>query len=148
MITLSTELQRIRGLNEVFLKKLKKLEIVTVRDILFHFPTRYDDFSRVIPIAELRPNQSATIRGTVQTVSVRHTWRRHMALVEAVITDATGGIKAVWFNQPYVAKILHEGEEINLAGKVSASKDEGIYFSNPAYEPVRRGEELKHTAGL
>ncbi len=147
MITLATELSRIRGLTPTFLAKLGKLGIRTVKDLVFHFPSRYEDFSKIIPIAQLTPNEPATVRGTVRTVDVRRTWRRKMTVTEAVVTDATGGVKAVWFNQPYVGKILRPGAEVNLAGKVAAGNG-ASYLSNPSYELVRSGAPMRHTGGL
>ncbi len=147
MITLTTELSRIRGLSPSFIGKLAKLEIITVRDLLFHFPTRYEDFSRVVQIAELQPNQPATIRGTIRKLELRRTWKKRMLLTEAVIADETGGVKAIWFNQPYIVKALRVGMPVNLAGKV-ATGDEGVYLSNPSYELARSEGEARHTAGL
>ena len=63
---LNTELVKIDGIGPKFIPKLAKLNIKTVKDLLWHFPFRYDDFSKVIPIAELKPNQPATIQGTVK----------------------------------------------------------------------------------
>jgi len=147
MITLSTELGKISGVAEKFLAKLEKLGIKTVRDLLWHFPFRYDDFSRVVKISELKLNQTATIRGMVKKVAVRRTWKRKMFLIEALLVDETGGIKAVWFNQPYIAQILKPGRMASFAGKVTMS-DEEVYMSNPAYELISSGGEAKHTAGL
>ena len=147
MITLATELQQIRGLSPTFLAKLTRLGIRTVRDIIFHFPTRYEDFSKVVAIAALMPGQATTIRGTVRTVELRRTWKKRMLLTEAVVSDETGGVKAIWFNQPYIAKILKPGMAVNLAGKVVTSGGD-TYLSNPSYEPVRWNAETRHTAGL
>ncbi|MDP3901606.1 MAG: DEAD/DEAH box helicase, partial [bacterium] len=148
MFKLDTELAKISGIGQKFLGKLAKLQIKTVRDLLWHFPFRYEDFSKIVKIEDLQINQSATIRATVQKISVRRTWRKHMLIVEAILVDETGGIKAIWFNQPYVAQVLKNGIEANFAGKVTAS-DEEIYLSNPAYEVVRGiNTETKHTAGL
>ena len=124
MITLETELARINGLGERFLKNLAKLGLVTVRDLLWHFPYRYDDFSSVIPIAQLEAGTTATVSGIIQSISARQTWRRHMVLVEAVIEDESGNIRAVWFNQPYLAKVLRQGMRVRCAGKVASDDGE------------------------
>ena len=146
MITLEIELSRIRGLSPNFITKLTRLKI-TVKDLLWHFPYRYDDFSITVNIADLNVGQSATVSGIIKKVEMRRTWRRRMILVEAIVADHTGGIKAVWFNQPYIGKILRPGLRANLAGKVALQNGE-IYLSNPAYEPLRLASETKHTAGL
>ncbi len=147
MLKLDTELAKIRGIGEKFLSRLTKLEIKTVKDLLWHFPFRYEDYSKIYKIAELEPNQSVTVRGAVAKISLRRTWRKKMVIVEALITDETGGIKAIWFNQPYVAQTLRMGQIANFAGTVSLS-DGSPYLSNPVYEITRGTNETKHTAGL
>ena len=147
MIRLETELRIIKGINEKFLAKLDKLKIKTVRDLLWHFPFRYDDFSTVVNIGDLKINQAATIRGVVRKVSLRRSWRRKFVIIEALVADETGGIKAIWFNQPYIAKILRAGLRVNFAGKVVLSNDE-LVMQSPAYEPTGSTTETKHTAGL
>lgn len=147
MLKIETELAKIRGIEEKFLKRLKKLEINSVRDLLWHFPSRYEDFSKVVKIEELQINQAATICAEVKKISIRRSWRRNMVIIEALLADETGGIKAIWFNQPYIARILRVGEEANFAGKITASDDE-VYFSSPTYELVRGKNETKHTARL
>lgn len=147
MITLETELAKIKGIPPRFLVKLEKLKIKNVRDLLWHFPFRYDDFSQVVKIANLKINQSATIRGIVKQVSMRRSWRRRMAIIEALIADETGGIKAIWFNQPYIAKTLQAGRRANFAGKVTFSNEE-LCLQSPTYELLTNSTEAKHTAGL
>jgi len=146
MITLETKLSDIRGLSPAFIKKLEKLKLFTIKDLIWHFPFRYDDFSKIANISELALNQPATVTGVIKKMDSRRTWRKKMVVVEAVIADDTGGVKAVWFNQPYVAKILRVGERVNFAGKLISSGNE-VYFSNPEYEIIRLGD-IKHTAGL
>src|SRR3989344_2529967 len=147
MIRLDTELKNIKGINEKFLAKLDKLNIITVRNLLWHFPFRYDDFSTVVKIADLKINQAATIRGVVRKVSLRRSWRRKFVIIEALVADETGGIKDIWFNQPYIGKILRAGLRVNFAGKVVLSNDE-LVMQSPAYEPTGSTTETKHTAGL
>src|SRR3989344_3983498 len=152
MINLSTDLSQIREIPVKFLTKLSKLKIKTVQDLLWHFPFRYEDFSRIIPIAELSPNQPATIQGVVQKISQRRTWKKQLTIIEAVISDESGGVKAIWFNQPYIAQILRPGTRANFAGKLVQNKD--TYLASPAYE-ITSSRSLagssfgpKHTAGL
>lgn len=147
MLKLDTVLAKIRGIGPKFIIKLDKLGIKTVKDLLWHFPFRYEDYSKIYKISELEPNQAVTIRGVVQKVDLRRTWRKKMMIVEAVIADETGGIRAVWFNQPYVAQTLRIGSQANFAGKVSWG-DDSLYLSNPAYEVLRGTTETRHTAAL
>lgn len=147
MITLQTELKKINGISAKFLTTLKKLGIVTVRELLWHFPSRYEDFSRVVKIAELENGQTATVQGIVQDVSVRRSYRRNMYIIEALIADETGEIKAVWFNQPFIARALRIGSAVNFAGKVTLGDDD-LQLSSPTYEVLHSDADIKHTAGL
>jgi ATP-dependent DNA helicase RecG len=150
---LNTELSKISGITPKFVGKLAKLKICTVRDLLWHFPFRYDDFSKIIPIAELLPNQPATIHGVVQKIGLRRTFKKHLVLVEAIIVDESGGVRAVWFNQAYLLKTLKPGTQANFAGKIIESKSD-LYLSNPVYE-VTSSHGIsgaisgpRHTAGI
>lgn len=148
MITLDTHLVNISGITPRFLLRLKKLKIQTVKDLLGHFPARYEDFSTVYQIADLQPNQTATIQGVIQDTSLRRSWRRGMTIFEAWIGDKTGSMRAVWFNQPYLSNVLRRGRMVNLAGKVIFSEND-MYISNPAYEIITsKNFKAKHTASL
>lgn len=147
MLKLNTELAKINGIGQKFLTHLEKLKIKTVKDLLWHFPFRYDDFSSVVKIADLKINQAATVRGVVKKIAMRHSWRRKIAIIEALIADETGGIKAIWFNQPYIVKVLQPGRRVNFAGKVVLSNEE-VYLQSPAYELVGETTQTQHTAGL
>jgi len=146
-------LSLLRGLTPRFLKLLQKLGIETARDLLWHFPARYEDFSQIYKIAELEPGQHATVRGVIENVKSRRTWQRHIALVEAEISDDSGTIRAVWFNQPYLASALRPGRIANFAGKVSMSDEGELYLSHPAYELIGNQKsdirsQTMHTARL
>ncbi|MDP1688977.1 MAG: ATP-dependent DNA helicase RecG [bacterium] len=146
MLKLTTPLSEISGIPDKFLKRLAKLGIKTAKDLLWHFPTRYEDFSKIYSIDELIPGQQATIQGQIEKVSIRRTWKRQMLIAEAHIADQTGVIRAVWFNQPYIANTLRRGMLANFAGKVQEDDGE-LYLSSPAYERVRNAEP-NHTARL
>jgi len=150
---LNTELNKISGIGPKFIPKLNKLGIKTAKDLLWHFPFRYDDFSKISPIAELVPNKPATIHGVVQKIGLRRTFRKKLVLVEAIIVDETGGVRAMWFNQAYLLKTLKPGTKANFAGKIIESKGD-VYLSNPVYE-VTSSHGIsgsisgpRHTAGL
>ena len=149
MLTLDLPLSQIRGIAPKFIARLKKLKIQTVKDLLWHFPSRYDDFSTIYKIADLQPNQVATVRGVIHDTSMRRSWRRGMTIFEAWVGDETGTTRAVWFNQPYLRNILRRGRTVNFSGKVVFS-DEDLYLSNPAYEIVTsdKRQETRDTGRL
>ncbi len=149
-LPLVTPLSGIRGIGPGFLKRLEKLGITTIKELLWHFPARYEDFSKIYKISELEPGQHATIQGAIEDVGLRRTWKKHITIVEATIADESGSIKAIWFNQPYLLNSLKPGRVANFAGKISVSDDGEIYLSHPAYELLasNRRQETRHTARL
>ena len=149
MTSLATPLSQLRVIGPKYLKKLKSLGIETVKDLILHFPFRYEDFSKVIPISDLGVNEAATVQGTVRDISVKQTWKRRMFITEASIHDNTGVVRAIWFNQPFIASILRRGSLVNLAGKIGYD-DDSFFFSNPVYEIItaERKDSPRHTARL
>jgi len=146
-MNLSTPIENIPRIGPVFQKKLKKLGIKTVQDLLFHFPRRYEDFSNLIPISKVKINEICTVYGKILGIETKRTWKRRMFLTESVIEDKTGAIKATWFNQPYLTKTLRKGDNVFLSGKVTISKN-GVYLSNPIYEKGDLSSSLTHTGRL
>lgn len=140
-------IEKLKGVNPRLLRRLHHLGIKTIRDLLFHFPFRYDDFSNVRKIRELKIGELATIYGRLADIKAVRAWKRRMNLAEAVVEDETGRIRVVWFNQGYLADTLHAGETLALSGKLAKSP-KGAYLANPAYERLGRKKELMHTAGL
>ncbi len=137
MVTPQTLLSSLPRVTPKYLKALKKLGLFTVRDLFWHFPFRYDDYSAVSPISKISSGETATICGKIIKSKTVRTWKRKMTITEIEIRDDSGKVKAVWFNQPYLAEQLTEGKSIRVSGKISDGK-EGIYFSNPAWEMAAR----------
>ena len=118
---------------------LKKLGIKTVRDLLYHFPVRYGDTSEMKNIAGLVHGETAVVFGKISGLKTSRGFRTKIAMAEGWIEDDTGKIKAVWFNQPYLAKMTAEGAFVRLEGKISERKKNGeLYFSNPKIETVHK----------
>jgi ATP-dependent DNA helicase RecG len=141
----NTPLSAIPLITPYYLVRLKKLGIITVRDLLFHFPNRYEDYSVIRKIDDLVPDERATICGMVASFKSGRTFRKNMLLAEATITDESGSIRIIWFNQKFVAQTVKTGMEIRISGKISADK-KGLLFSNPAFERAERDET--HTGRL
>lgn len=114
-------------------KALAKLGIVTVYDLLYHFPARYTDISKVSSIANLVVGETATIVAKVLKAETKKAWKRKIPMAEATLEDATGKIKAIWFNQAYIAKMLPMNSTVALTGRVTESKS-GIYLANAEFD--------------
>ena len=115
-ISLQTPIEEISSFGRKLSPYLKKLQIETVKDLLFYFPFRYEDFSQIIAISELQPHQRTTVKGTVELIKSYRSPKRRKLITEAIVSDKTGRIKVIWFNQSFVAKILRQGDEVYLAG--------------------------------
>ncbi|MHB1330828.1 MAG: ATP-dependent DNA helicase RecG [Minisyncoccota bacterium] len=123
-------------------KALKRLGVVTVEDLLYHFPTRYGDTAEVTNIASLRKGDTATIFGKISGLKTKKAWKKKIPMSEAKVSDGSEEIKIVWFHQPYLAHMLFEGSNVRVEGKVSErgslSRQGGgeLYLSNPKVENI------------
>ena len=145
-MNLSTPLTKTRKIDTKRQRALKKLGLVTIQDLLFYFPKRYDDFSTITSINKLHLDESATIRGQVKAINTSRTPRRRMMITEAVVSDDTGSIKAVWFNQPYLTKSLPVGVYAVFHGKVESGYQTKWQMTSPVFE--RYKEDSVHTGRI
>ncbi len=151
MLSLNDPVEKISRVGgPVYLKKLHQLGVKTVRDLLFYFPRRYDDFSNLILIRDLKPDENATIRGKILSVSSSYVYGKRMSITDCLAEDSSGTIRAVWFNQPFLINTFKAGQIVNFSGKLSFRKKEA-YLSNPSYEIIGRDgraekSEINHTA--
>ena len=148
MISLQTPLIEVRGIGPKFQEKLKKLKLETVKDLLWYFPFRYEDFSNIVAIKDLKVGQRATVQGVIQSVKMRRTWKKKMFIIEALISDETGSVRAVWFNQRFLITILKKDSRVNLAGKITESPERKLVMSHPVHEILtykKEAADLRHT---
>jgi ATP-dependent DNA helicase RecG len=128
-------------------KALKRLGIVTVRDLLYHFPTRYSDMSAVRMIADLEPGQPATVYGKLSGLKTKKSFRTKRPMAEGKLTDLSGNtLKITWFNQAYLAKMVEADTLVKLTGPITDSKY-GLTMTNPEVEstpdlPIDNHESL------
>lgn len=132
------------GVSTAYTSRLRRLDIYTVGDLLYHFPHRYDDYSTLKPVNQLEYGDETTIVGTIWETRSRKT-RGGREIVTSVVADASGTIEAVWFNQPYLVRQLRAGRRIVLSGKVDEYLGR-LTLQSPVWEPLER--ELIHTARL
>jgi ATP-dependent DNA helicase RecG len=114
---------------------LSRLGIHTIRDLLFHFPFRYDMGGNESSIVGLTPGQEATLIGTLDKMETKKGWKSRIPMSEGYLKDTTGKIKLRWFNQPYIAKLYQNGALVKVTGKVTGTGDK-IYLANPEVEKV------------
>jgi len=133
---LDSPVETIPRVSAIYAKRLNRLGIKTVRDLIYHFPLRYDDLSKIAKIGDAQANEIVTVRGQIINIHAFRTPRKRMFLIEALIKDNSGTIRAIWFNQPFLLRALKKGEWVSLAGKVNYD-GKTLFFSNPAHETIR-----------
>lgn len=130
----------------VYQKRLQKLEIETIEDLLLHIPHRYLDFRQSTKINRVQIGDSATVKGRVVSIKNQYT-RRGTKLQIARVGDDSGEIAVVWFNQPFLIRSIFPDDLLSLSGKVEWFGREKALIS-PEYEKVLEGKETVHTGRL
>ncbi|MEK7814628.1 MAG: ATP-dependent DNA helicase RecG, partial [Chloroflexota bacterium] len=147
-LTLDAPVQRLRGLNVKLAARLHRLGVTTLRDLLYLFPRRHQDYSQTAKIAQLRPGQECTVIARVweaRQVAVGQGGR--LKSTEAVLGDETGNIKALWFGQGYLTRLLKPNSQVAISGKVDVFKGQ-LVFESPEYELLEQDQTLIHTGRL
>lgn len=137
-----------RGVGPERTKLLARLGIHTVEDLLDHLPRRIEDRSHLRRIYDLAHGAVETVQGRigrVQLVRPRH--RRGFVIVKAAITDGSGILQAIWFNQPYLTRFLTPGSRVILHGRVQREAGE-IRMASPEFEILEEGEETLHAGRI
>jgi len=131
----ATPIEKVSRIGPQYQKRLSRLKIKTVGQLIFHFPHRYEDFSNITTIAQAEMNKPICLQGEITSIKNIRTFRKRMYLTEAELKDDSGKIKVVWFNQPYLINTLKKGDLVLLTGKI-VSKNGKKYLSSPAYEKI------------
>lgn len=134
-MNLLSPLRQIFRINEIQEKALARMGICTVRDLLYHFPTRYTNISEIKKINELVEGETATIYGKFWSPDIKRGYKTKMLRAEGEVSDDTGKIKVLWFNQAYIAKMIHSGQNVEFTGKVTKGKN-GLYLANPEFKKI------------
>lgn len=134
----------VKGITANLANKLARLGVNTVRDLIYLFPRRHLDYSQRKSIAELEVDEEQTVVATVWEARIARLGNQRGT--ELIVGDETGNIRAVWFNQPYLAKKFRTNAELVLSGRVTAFKRQMV-FESPEWELVE-DKELVHTGRL
>lgn len=116
-------------------KALKKINIITVDNLLYHFPSRYENIADVKLVKELQKGDSAIIYGTLSGLKTRKAFRSRTPIAEGYVEDSSGKIKVMWFNQPYIAKMFQNRASVKVVGNIGSSP-KSLYIANPEITAV------------
>jgi len=142
-------LSQIPGIGPKIIEKLQRLNINLPQDLLYHFPNRYVDFSHSVKINSILENENVTITG--QILDFKNIFTRNGKNIQkAIVSDNTGKIDLIWFNQPYLSKNIKTGDILSFAGAVSLFQNKKTIIA-PEYGPHNTGKIIAvypETSGL
>ena len=145
---LQTKLQFLKGVGPRKAADLKRAGLVTVEDLLYRLPFRYEDRSRMQRIASLRAGARAAVLGEIRSAHLATTSRRGFKIFHAVVADASGSIRCKWMNQPFLADILKPHLQLVVFGDVKLDSSSGLHFLNPEFELVADDLSGVHTGRI
>lgn len=141
---LNEKIEIIPRVGYLYLKRLKKMGIETVADLIYHIPSRYIDYSLTTTIASLQEGEVVTLKGEIRQIENNYV-RRNLTIQKAWLEDKTGKIRITWFNQPYLVKLL-KGKMVAVSGKV-VKFGRSLTLEAPEYE-IAEKRQLIHTGRL
>ncbi len=135
MLNLDLSVESLRGVGSETARKLQRLHVLTLGDLIKHYPRRYNDFTNATLISKVVPGL-VTVRGKVVTAASRRVRGRNLTITEAIISDESGTLKAIWFNQPYRLAQLEKNSEIALTGRLQFRNND-LALQSPAIEKIQ-----------
>src|SRR5690606_14702085 len=141
-----TVLPQIKG---AYSKHLERLGILTVKDLLTYFPTKYVDTSVITSIKDVIYSNDFenSFQIKVSIVNFKSAFLRGRKNIQtSKVSDDTGNLTLMWFNQPYLKDVLQEGKEFIFSGKLKKNKAGRLQFVPSLYEEILPSRELVHLA--
>lgn len=112
---LTDSVESLKGIGPKTAEVLKKAGIKTVRDFFYNLPRDYENFAAPTSISAMRPGK-VVIRGKIDSLSNRPSRRRHLSITEGVVSDGSGSVRVVWFNQSYRMRQFDPEKEYYFSG--------------------------------
>ena len=144
-LKVNSPIDRLKGVDTKLSARFKRLDVATVKDLLYLFPRRHLDYGNVVKIADLTLDAECTVVGNIwEARQISLGQKGRLKATEAIIGDDTGNIKVVWFGQGYLANSLKANATIAISGKPEIYRGHRT-FQSPEYELVYPGREQIHT---
>jgi ATP-dependent DNA helicase RecG len=134
---LSSATTIVQGVGQKQAQLLAKLGLHTVGDLIYYFPRRYDDYSELKLIKDLKYGEEVTIIGWVKSISTFASRNKNRKIVQAVISDKTGSIQLMWFNQEYHLRQLRKDMFLSISGKTEQYMGRLVMY-HPDYEKIEQ----------
>lgn len=143
---LSDSISTLPFVGPTYEKKLEKLGIFTISDLLHHIPHRYLDFSKITKISDLKIGEVVTTIGAITSIRNQATKAGRLMQI-GQIADDTGKVSVAWFSQPFLTRMLFPGTKIAISGELSWFNKQPAFFS-PQYEKIEDDHETVHTGKI
>ncbi|MBI5470659.1 ATP-dependent DNA helicase RecG [Candidatus Kaiserbacteria bacterium] len=130
-------------LNAVHTSSLRRLGLIRLRDLLYHFPVRYEQAGSESHAVSLVPGTKVTLIGKLSGLKAKKLWKSKRNITEGWFEDSSGRVKVMWFNQPYMKSYVKENDVVKMTGAVGGSSDRP-YISNPEVEPSTFDESARN----
>ncbi len=132
-LSLESPVSVLSGVGPVIEKGLHQLNIKTIKDLILYFPRRWEDFSKISKLKNIKPGRVA-VSCEIEQINVRRSARnKRLTITEAILSDGTGTIKAVWFNQPYLVNTLKKDQTYLFSGQFEF-KNNYLSLNSPTFE--------------
>jgi ATP-dependent DNA helicase RecG len=118
---------------------LRRIGLTTIRDLLYHFPSRHERAGASASTEQLIPGTKVTLVGQLSKLEAKRLWKSRRPATEGWFTDVNGRVKVMWFNQPYMAKMAPQEVPVRLSGTVGGSAEKP-YITNPEVVAVTAGD--------
>ncbi len=125
------DVEALKGVGETIAKKIGGMGIRTVHDLIYNFPRKYEDYSQITTVDKIKPGQ-VTVEAKVKQIKGRYV-RRGLHITQAVVSDKTGSVRLVWFNQPYRVKATKLGSQYFISGNFEMGRGK-LAIMNPSME--------------
>lgn len=132
---LKTPLSKLTGIGPNLLYKLNRLNLITIENLIYHFPFRYDDFSQTVNVKDALIGQLVTLQGEIWSIKNIYT-RSKKILTQAIFNDGTSPIELTWFNQGWLTKQIVTGDRLQVAGKLTKYKNR-LSIIMPKWEKIQ-----------
>jgi len=147
-LTLQSDVQYIKGVGPVMSQLLNKLGLFSIKDCLIFFPREYDDRRQLPTIKQVESGDSVTLIVTIESLSDKSI-KKGLHVIEAVTFDSSDWMKAVWFNQAYLLKVLKPGLKLLVKGKVETNLFTYMTQINVSEtEILRSSDDIKKNTGV
>jgi ATP-dependent DNA helicase RecG len=133
MMDANEPVENLTRMNAAQKSALKKLGISTIKDLLYHFPSRYESAADVKTVEQAVHGETATFYGQFSKLETKKSWKTKVPMAEGNFSDGTGSIRVVWFHQPYLAKMIPIETSVRLRGKIT-EKNGRKSVANPEVE--------------